>query len=1001
MSYPVTLNALNLKPNKLTLALLATGLTTSLLAGHATAAETVEANSVNQESAQQKLTKQEAAVETISITGYRRSLIDSINTKRFSDTISEQISADDLGALPDVSMSDALTRLPGISAVRTNGQSGEINIRGLSGGFVSTTLNGREQVSTKGERNVEFDQYPSELITSAAVYKSPKASLLEGGVAGTVELKTASPLAIKEAYKLNANIRLMTNDRADEVYGAPSTGNRLSFSYQGKFLQDTLGVAVGYARLYQPSASTQFVGLKYDVSKDVDLDSSELDAEEIARDAALAQGLTYDDCPISCERVSEGFELQHKGGEETRTGYMAVIEYAPHDAFTLKADFFKSTFDSEEFARGFRVKLDAENASYANLNKVNDQYIVGGTFKRLSNGSNTRIETSNDNNNKLNNITSYGINADWHVTDNLKVNVDISHSQASSDFKNGLLWALVAEDANVENPVVDSNVAISYQLNGLNLPDIGFNQADKLTDLNHMLVSKYGIYPYVYSDKLDAARFDFTYNLDTPFITSIEAGVRWSERTYTADRSVYEYGSDSSFLTKQPPLKLTDDMVEVVDWQGEFSYFPSYLAIDLDKALNAWFPQGTPQPVKTWGNASGILNKDEITATSDYSWSMVQSGEVYEDIFAAYIMANLEFDLFDIPVTGNFGVRMVESDQAATELKNVDGDIKAGAQYVTDDAGLVNDQYALGVTGITYRDYLPQLNLNFKITDNDYIRVAAADVMSRPPINRLSAQTSYNIDSTTGHVSGENKNNPALTPFYATQYDISYERYFEDANGSLAIAYFYKDIESAGIQNITLENFDFAGYGLPIPEVIFNNNGVPVTTVNKNFELALNDQQGGYLQGIEISYTQVFTELPELFSGLGVNISYSYTDSEISQQTNLDGDTFETSLPGLSKNLLNATVFWAYKDFETRLNLRQRSEFVSDQSAIDSQLVNYDAESVLDYQASYQFNDHLSVLFQANNLTDEPTKTYFGTSAQTGTIQYFGRQFYLGVNFTL
>jgi iron complex outermembrane receptor protein len=132
--------------------------------------------------------QQEDEVEVIEVKGFSTSLIKSLNQKRFSDTVSEQLSADDLGGLPDVSMADALTRLPGISAVRTGGQAAEINIRGLAGDFVFSTLNGREQVSTSGNRSIEFDQYPSELINSAAVYKSPKASLIEGGVAGTVEL---------------------------------------------------------------------------------------------------------------------------------------------------------------------------------------------------------------------------------------------------------------------------------------------------------------------------------------------------------------------------------------------------------------------------------------------------------------------------------------------------------------------------------------------------------------------------------------------------------------------------------------------------------------------------------------------------------------------------------------------------------------------------------------------------------------------------------------------
>ncbi|MEL7443534.1 MAG: TonB-dependent receptor plug domain-containing protein, partial [Pseudomonadota bacterium] len=155
---------------------------------------------------------QEDTLERIEVRGFSTSLIQSLNQKRFSDTVSEQISADDLGGLPDVSMADALTRLPGISAVRTGGQAAQINIRGLSGDFVFSTLNGREQVSTSGSRAIEFDQYPSELISEAAVYKSPKASLIEGGIAGTVELKTASPLAIEEQHKFSANMRGMYND---------------------------------------------------------------------------------------------------------------------------------------------------------------------------------------------------------------------------------------------------------------------------------------------------------------------------------------------------------------------------------------------------------------------------------------------------------------------------------------------------------------------------------------------------------------------------------------------------------------------------------------------------------------------------------------------------------------------------------------------------------------------------------------------------------------------
>ena len=956
------------------------------------------------------------AIEVIEVTGFRRSLIESINQKRFADTVSEQITADDLGALPDVSMADALTRLPGISAVRTGGQAAEINIRGMSGGFVSTTLNGREQVSTSGQRSVEFDQYPSELISQASVFKSPKVSLIEGGVAGTVELKTASPLKNEKQHSFNVNARGMYNDLASDVPDATSSGHRFSVSYQGKFADDTLGIALGYARLFQPSASTQFIGQSYNKLRDVD------GVENDTNGPTKENGIH-----LNKEYVSEGFELQHKGGEETRDGFVTTIEWQPVDNFRLKVDGFYSKFDSEEFARGYRVKLDGGSAAIGNAT-IFDNSVIGGTFNRTSNSS-TRVEVVNDDNSDSDEVKSVGINADWQITDNLNMAVDLSYSSATSDFRNGLIWALVADDANAAEPEFDNNVSINYLLNGLDLPDVSLNQADALTDLNRVMVTKYGIYPYINSDEVTAARVDFQYSLDTNYISSIEFGARYSERKYSNDRSVFEFGSDSGFNSKEKPLTLTEDMVSVVDWQGDFSYFPSYLALDQDAVLNAWFPEGVPQPVQTWGgSASGVINGDPLGKNSD--WTMKESGEVFEDIFAAYIMANIDTEIGNMSVTGNFGVRVVRTKQASTSLQDVglttvkdaygedvldakrdvvvEPNADLGAQFITDDAGLINQKYAPSIISNTYTDYLPQMNLNFHLTDDDQIRFAAAKVMSRPNIDRLASNSSVNINKVTtergtyAEISGNAKNSPHLKPFYANQYDISYERYFTESDGNFVFALFYKDIKSAGIVTQTISEYDFAGNGLIVPdEYIDPLSGVPLEIRNGNFETAFNDDKGGYIKGLEVTYTQVFSFLPGLWSGLGLSASYSHTKSEIQQISKLGQQDLPISLPGLSENVLQSTLFWAHKGFETRFSARYRDEFVSEQVAVEAQTVNYDDELVIDYQASYQVNDNLGVVFQVNNLTDEPTKSYFGVQSQTGTIQYFGRQFFLGMTYAL
>jgi len=994
----------NFKPSSVTLAMISSGLIAYSGALYA------------QEDNQTEEKKATNNIEVIEVTGFRRSLIQSINQKRFADTVSEQLSADDLGSLPDVSMADALTRLPGISAVRTGGQAAEINIRGMSGGFVSTTLNGREQVSTGGKRSVEFDQYPSELISKAAVYKSPKVSLIEGGVAGTVELTTASPLANEKEHTFSINARGMYNDLAADVPDAISDGHRFSVSYQGKFADDTLGVALGYARLFQPSATAQFVGLEYSKLRDVDYLEND------------TNGPTKDEgANVNKEYISEGFEMQHKGGEETRDGFMATLEWQPLDNFKLKADSFYSKFTSEEFARGFRVKFEGDQSAISNP-VLNGNSVVGGNISRTSNSA-TRIEIVNDDNSDVDEVQSYGINADWQISERLNMNIDLSYSSAESVFQNGLIWALVAQDANAAEPVLDSNVSINYLLNGLDIPDIGLSQADAFTDLNKVMVSKYGIYPYVNSDKVSAARVDFVYELDNDYLASIEVGVRYSEREYSVDRSVFEYGSDSTLSSLEAPLNITDDMATVVNWSGDFSSFPSYLALDQDKVLDAWFPEGRPNPVQTWGDrASGVINGAAIGKSSD--WTMKESGQVFEDVLSIYLMANIDTEIAGIPVTGNIGVRMVETTQASTSLQDVGLSTKQdqygqdlkdangnsllfanahlGAQLITDEVGLINQRYFSTVISNTYRDYLPQLNLNFQLSDSDQLRFAAAKVMSRPNIERLASNSSYNIDvvnTDTGSyakIGGQAKNSPHLKPFYANQYDLSYEKYFTETDGKFVAALFYKDIKSAGIVTHTFTEFDFAGNGFAIPETITDPlSGIPLEVRNGDFETAFNDEAGGYIRGLELGYTQIFSFLPDLWSGLGFDASYSHTESEIQQISQLGQQDLAISLPGLSENVLQTTIFWEYQGFETRLSVRFRDEFVSEQVAVEAQTVNYDGETVLDYQASYQVNDNIGIVFQVNNLTDEPTRSYFGETAQTGTLQYFGRQFFLGFTYSL
>ncbi|MGN6229419.1 MAG: TonB-dependent receptor plug domain-containing protein, partial [Dyella sp.] len=198
-------------------------------------------------------------LQTVVVTGIRGSIESSIKAKQNSDDIIEAVSAEDIGKLPDASIAESLARLPGLATQRLDGRANVISIRGLSPDFAGTTLNGREQATIGENRGVEYDQYPSELISSAAVYKTPDASLIGQGLSGTVDLHTIRPLDLeKRTVVLNLRGEHTTNGKLNPGSGVGDMGHRASFSYIDQFLDHTLGVAVGFAQLDSPIQEKQY-----------------------------------------------------------------------------------------------------------------------------------------------------------------------------------------------------------------------------------------------------------------------------------------------------------------------------------------------------------------------------------------------------------------------------------------------------------------------------------------------------------------------------------------------------------------------------------------------------------------------------------------------------------------------------------------------------------------------------------------------------------------------
>ena len=140
-------------------------------------------------------------VQTVVVTGIRHSLESAAEIKRNSDTFVDSITASDVTSLPDLSVAEALQRVPGVTVTRFpfGGASPDFPspegrgnlIRGL--GFIRSEFNGRDAFSANGGRALDWSSIPPELVGGVDIYKNQSADLIEGGIGGTINLRTLEP----------------------------------------------------------------------------------------------------------------------------------------------------------------------------------------------------------------------------------------------------------------------------------------------------------------------------------------------------------------------------------------------------------------------------------------------------------------------------------------------------------------------------------------------------------------------------------------------------------------------------------------------------------------------------------------------------------------------------------------------------------------------------------------------------------------------------------------
>jgi len=267
-------------------------------------------------------------------------------------------------------------------------------------------------------------------------------------------------------------------------------------------------------------------------------------------------------------------------------------------------------------------------------------------------------------------------------------------------------------------------------------------------------------------------------------------------------------------------------------------------------------------------------------------------------------------------------------------------------------------------------------------------------------MDQLKATEESGYNFFTGEPGGSG-GNPLLDPWEAWAFDVSYERYFGEGEGYVSVAAFYKDLDTY-IYDQTLP-YDFSNLLENTPPEFFQPGVEP--QVIGDFTRPVNGS-GGYLQGLELAASVPFNMFSETLDGFGAQFSYSYTDSDISIEGSVSSVSIDSiPLPGLSEDVWNLTLYYENYGFAARINTRFRSEYIGEVTnfANDRGFRYVDSDQITDAQFSYSFGegqlDGLQLLFQINNLTNEPYIAYSQEKTRVLDYQEYGTQYLLGLNY--
>jgi iron complex outermembrane receptor protein len=957
----------------------------------------------------------EADVEIIAVTGIRGSLARAMDMKREGTGVVDAISAEEMGKFPDTNLAESLQRITGVTVSRSNGEGSQITVRGFGPDFNLVTLNGRQMPGTGNSRSYNLENLASSGVSALEVFKTARAEYPSGGIGATVNIVTSQPLKSPGLkYSVSGKGILDTSNVAGD-----DITPELAALYSNTFADNTIGVAISLSHqgrdFQQQSANVPgwranqgLGGLSGDNAIDLRplaTDLAQDTANQSAEDGIV--GHTYFPRQISYDIADV---------QRTRNNAQVTLQYAPTDAMTFSLDYTRSDAQTATEARGFGIwfnlggslsnyQLDENGTAIKFTEQANDW--------AHSTGANTLIVEAE----------SIGFNFDWHVNDDFHVEFDYHDSSNATDTGGDEGTGYASSIIVAPNNIVDK----TYDYSSGEIPNYSIRWPGGAAEANpndfDPLFGQFSRSEGESTVKQFQFHSEWT-NPDDGFLVNVKFGAASTAQTiggsgvgsgnigpngYLGNQNIFP---DSMFTRRD-----TGNFLDALSGGGS------------DLTTNYYYEFDTAEVIARMTEFFDSVPEDVF----DTDLATTNSGSVEEDTMSAYVQSAMYFEVADMPIDVNVGLRYEQTDVTSNVIQSVEQVIVWSNPTEWQLRFEPGGQQPVSFEG-EHDVLLPSLDIKVDVTDDIVARMSMGKSITRAPLGNLIGIRNLSPSPKPGDRSGS-QGNTNLLPFESTNFDLSVEYYYDEGS-YVSLGYFVKDVknfittdsafvEVAGLRDpiagpraaqavadLIADSGDpnFVPADTDIWQQIIDNGGGEFDPITGNTIVFQNSDDPliswevsqptngdtRKVDGIEFAVQHLFGE-----TGFGSGFNFTLVGGDV--EFDVESFDAQSPLPGLSDSA-NLNVFYEKDGLSVKVTYAWRDDYligVGQAQGTSERPPQFGKEyAQTDISVNYDVTDELTVFFEGINITNETEQGFGRYEEQFLFARQYGPRYTLGARYT-